>query len=291
MLQRPSSKKFQRKLLRWYRLNGRDLPWRRTTDPYRIAVSEVMLQQTQVSRVQPVYERWLKKFPTIIALAQAPLPAVLREWSGLGYNRRAKNLRAAAQMVMTQFNGRWPTDPVELEQLPGFGPYTAGAVAIFATSIDHAVVDTNIRRVLTRWVAGTGHLTEKRLLSTAATFVPSKKPNLWHHALMDFGAMICRPKPHCEVCPVRDLCRAYPAILEHRRRRRPPGQRFEKTNRFVRGQVLKYLLQQSASITFAALRDHVQGREITAPRLRAALKELAAEGLITRRRSIISIAA
>src|SRR5688572_16659581 len=135
-------------LLAWFSANRRDLPWRHTRDPYRILISEVMLQQTQVDRVIPYYERFLERFPTVQALAEAPVSEVIRLWAGLGYNRRAVNLQRTAQAVINEYGGRFPDDVEALKRLPGIGPYTAGAIACFAFEQDAAFIDTNMRRVI-----------------------------------------------------------------------------------------------------------------------------------------------
>src|SRR3954468_8541984 len=172
---------FRRGLLRWYRTNRRDLPWRHTTDPYAILVSEVMLQQTQVDRVFPRYLRWLERWPTAEALAAAPAGAVIREWQGLGYNRRAVNLHRAARAVA---EGGWPDD---LTELPGVGPYTAAAVGNFALGRDVLPVDTNVRRVQER---------------TGEAFDGSCA-----QALFDLGATVCLARvPRCGVCPLAAGC-------------------------------------------------------------------------------------
>ncbi|HUG56290.1 MAG TPA: A/G-specific adenine glycosylase, partial [Candidatus Limnocylindrales bacterium] len=191
-------------LLRWYGRRGRDLPWRRTRDPYAILVSEVMLQQTQVARVLTAYERFLRRFPTPRALAAAALGDVLREWSGLGYNRRARDLQRAARAAPDGL----PGDVAGLDALPGIGPYTAGAVACFAYGAPAAFADTNIRRVLGRVFLGrTASLAEAVALDRS--LLPRRAADRWHHALMDLGAACCRARaPRCGECPLRALCRS-----------------------------------------------------------------------------------
>jgi A/G-specific adenine glycosylase len=168
-------------LLAWYRAKGRDLPWRKTRDPYAILVSEVMLQQTQVERVVPRYRRWLERWPTVEALAAAPRADVIREWQGLGYNRRAVNLHRAAERIA---EAGWPGD---LTELPGVGRYTADAVARFAHEADVLPMDTNVRRVIER---------------TRGQFGPAAA-----HALMDLGATVCLARvPRCAICPLAEDC-------------------------------------------------------------------------------------
>ena len=190
-------------VLAWGAPRLRDLPWRRTRDPWAVLVSEVMLQQTQVLRVIPRWESFLERFPTAAACAASPLGDVLREWQGLGYPRRARNLHATAQQV-TELGG-FPRDLAGLLALPGIGPYTARAVLAFAFESDAAVVDTNIARVYAR-VAGE-RLTPKRVQAMADDACPSGDAWAWNQCLMDLGAMLCRPAgPTCGECPVSSLC-------------------------------------------------------------------------------------
>ncbi len=238
----------QATLLEWYAREGRDLPWRRTRDPYAILVSELMLQQTQVDRVIPKWEAWLAEFPTVEALAAAPPSAVIKAWSGLGYNRRAINLQRLAQAVVAAHGGRIPDDVAELKALPGIGPYTAGAVAAFAHNRPVAMVDVNIRRLLHRLFVGAEvpdyHLSEAAIWVLARATVPPGRSADWHQALMDLGATICRPRPLCDRCPMQPWCRAAPewAILpaDAPRPTRSQG-KWEGSNRQYRGRILRAL--------------------------------------------------
>jgi A/G-specific adenine glycosylase len=217
-------------LLTWYERVRRPLPWRATRDPYALLVSEVMLQQTQALRVVPYYERWLARFPDARALAAAPTRDVLAAWSGLGYNRRALALQRAARHVAER---GWPSD---LTELPGVGPYTAAAVGSFAFDRQVAVVDTNVRRVLSRR-DGTDH-TPAQLARRANALLPDGRAAAFNQAMMELGATICRPRaPRCAECPVAAGC-AGPR--EAPRRARAP--RFEDTDRWARGRVLAALL-------------------------------------------------
>ncbi len=190
-------------VLAWGMPRLRDLPWRRTRDPWAVLVSEVMLQQTQVARVVPRWECFLQRFPTADACAAAPLGDVLREWQGLGYPRRARNLHATAQRVTDL--GAFPRDLPGLLALPGVGAYTARALMAFAFELDAAVVDTNIARVYAR-VAGE-RLTPKRVQALADEAAPSGEAWMWNQCLMDLGSVICRPtNPGCDECPVRGRC-------------------------------------------------------------------------------------
>ena len=189
-------------LLAHYRATARDLPWRHTRDPYAVLVSEVMLQQTQASRVAPAFERFMGRFPTLKALASAPLAAVLREWSGLGYNRRAR----ALHLIAKQCPDGLPSDVAALDALPGIGAYTAGAVASFAFGQPVAFADVNIRRVLGRVFLGRPGTTQEATDLDGAA-MPKHGSDQWHHALMDLGATICIARtPKCAACPLRTLC-------------------------------------------------------------------------------------
>jgi A/G-specific adenine glycosylase len=203
---------FRRRLLRWFRRHGRDLPWRRTRDPYHVLVSEFMLQQTQVSRVEAYYHRFLDRYPTVAALAQAE-PAMVREsWAGLGYYRRAANLHRLARTVVAEHAGVIPSDPDVLVHLPGVGRYTAGAVASFAFERATPAVDTNVARVLRRAFHPTlpGRGAERTLWDTGAAVGPRRPgPGAWafNQAIMELGALVCTARvARCDECPVRSAC-------------------------------------------------------------------------------------
>lgn len=197
---------FEKKLLSWYSFHKRDLPWRKTTDPYKILVSEVMLQQTQVDRVIPKYEAFLKAFPTVQALAAAPTGEVIRLWSGLGYNKRAVKLQECTKAVVEKFQGTFPTTIEELQALPGIGPYTAAAIMAFAYNKPETVIDTNIRRVFFRIFLGKEELLEQ-LQEIIAQHVSLTHSREYHNALMDLGATVCSARaPKCEACPFQKEC-------------------------------------------------------------------------------------
>ncbi|MDC0714443.1 A/G-specific adenine glycosylase [Stigmatella sp. ncwal1] len=203
-------------LLAWYGREKRDLPWRRTSDPYAIWLSEVMLQQTQVSTVIPYWERFLARFPSVQALAAAPLDDVLAAWRGLGYYSRARNLHRAAQEVVAHFGGRFPSTAKALLTLPGFGRYTAGAVASIAFGEEAPLVDGNVARVLSRLFVVEGlpgdKAREARLWTLASALVKGERPGDFNQALMEHGATVCRPeRPLCLLCPVRGACLAHQA--------------------------------------------------------------------------------
>ncbi len=210
----PNAHAFTRKLLAWYAHTARDLPWRRTRDPYRVLVSEFMLQQTQVSRVREYYPRFLERFPDLEALASARPRAVREAWDGLGYYARAANLHALARVVSQDLDGTLPEDPQALLKLPGVGPYTAGAVASFAYEKPVPAVDTNVARVIRRVFFGRATGKVQRVTQVwrlAAALVPRNGKRAWkfNQAIMELGALICvARKPKCEQCPVRPDCRA-----------------------------------------------------------------------------------
>ena len=205
-------REFRRRLLRWFRRHGRDLPWRRTRNPYHVLVSEVMLQQTQVSRVEGFYHRFLESYPTLESLASAPPARVREHWNGLGYYRRAANLQKLAQVVTSEHGGRLPEDPAELLRLPGIGRYTAGAVACFAFEKPTPAVDTNVARVLRRAFhpRARGSAGTRKLWETAAALQPRHGAPAWafNQGIMELGALVCQARiARCDLCPVRTACR------------------------------------------------------------------------------------
>ena len=207
--------RFRRRLLDWYRRNGRDLPWRKTSDPYHILVSEVMLQQTQVDRVLPKYAEWLEKYPSLEALAAAPETDVAATWRPLGYNIRPRRLHAIARESMARYGGQLPSDGDTLRSFKGIGEYTAGAVLSFAFGQRAAILDTNVARVLFRVFIGRGdlkaHAMKRHLWDVSRTVLPRRQVFDFNQALMDFGATLCTArKPKCLICPMRPSCAAYP---------------------------------------------------------------------------------
>jgi len=201
----------RQRLTDWFAAHGRDLPWRRTHDPYAVLVSEFMLQQTQVATVQPYFLRWLQRFPTFQALAAAPEAEVLHAWQGLGYYARARNLHAAARQVVELHGGTLPDDDSAIAALPGVGRYTQGAIASFAFDRPSAAVDANIARVLARLFALTEPIDttagSARLWESAELLLPPEGGRIHTSALMELGALICLPRqPQCLVCPARAFC-------------------------------------------------------------------------------------
>jgi A/G-specific adenine glycosylase len=204
---------FRKQLLAWFRKHQRDLPWRRARDPYRIWLSEIMLQQTRVAAVVPYYERFLARFPDVNALAQAPEEEVLRLWSGLGYYSRARNLQQAAQQIVAKHNGVFPKSEKDALALPGIGRYTASAILSIAFGAKHAVLDGNVARLLARLFAIQGDLHEGKrwqsLQTSAGELLDAKSPGDWNQAMMELGATLCTPRaPQCLLCPIAQFCRA-----------------------------------------------------------------------------------
>ena len=210
----PARRRFQRRLLDWYARHGRDLPWRRTREPYRVLVSEIMLQQTQVDRVIPKYHEFLERYPTFEDLAQARARDVTKSWRPLGYYRRATNLHGIARETVARYDGRLPADGAALQRMRGIGRYTAGAILAFAHSQDAALVDTNVRRVLGRVFLGPRGLKrlrgQKAIWGLAESLVPAGRAYDYNQALMDFGATWCTArKPKCSRCPMKAFCRSF----------------------------------------------------------------------------------
>jgi A/G-specific adenine glycosylase len=201
-------------VLAWYRKHGRDLPWRKTDDPYHILVSEIMLQQTQVDRVLPKYREWLSKYPSFESLAAAPPHEVTHTWYPLGYNVRPKRLQSIAREAVTRFGGRLPSDHATLLSFKGIGRYTAGAIRSFAFRERAAILDTNVARVLMRVFVGNGdpkrHAMQRRLWTLSELLIPRRHCFDYNQALMDLGATVCvARRPRCRTCPLTRQCRAF----------------------------------------------------------------------------------
>ncbi|HEV8669965.1 MAG TPA: A/G-specific adenine glycosylase [Candidatus Limnocylindria bacterium] len=260
----------RRRVLRWYGRSARDLPWRRTRDPYAVLVSEVMLQQTGVARVLPAYTAFLRRFPTLAALSRATLADVLRAWSGLGYNRRARDLHRIARLHPRAL----PPTREALDALPGVGAYTAGAVTCFTRGESVAFADTNIRRVLGRLLLGR-IATEREAVALDERLLPRRAPDRWHHALMDLGATVCLARtPRCEVCPIADACRSRGRVVPAAAR---PQAAFGASDRRVRGRIVAALRDAPDGLGPAELRRVVGDDRVARLTLR-----LEAEGLLAR---------
>jgi len=204
-------RRFRQRLLAWYRRHGRDLPWRKTDDPYHILVSEIMLQQTQVERVLPKYAEWLDKYPSMEALAAAPAKDVTKTWYPLGYNIRPKRLQSIARESVAKYGGHLPSDEATLLSFDGIGAYTAGAIRSFAFRERAAILDTNVARVLFRVFVAKGdpksHAMKRHLWTLSETVMPMRHVFDFNQALMDLGAMICVARnPKCPVCPMAKSC-------------------------------------------------------------------------------------
>ncbi len=267
------SKRFQNLILTWYRLNGRhDLPWRRTRDPYRILVSEVMLQQTQVSRVLAKYRKFLRAFPNLRALGRTPVAQVLRTWQGMGYNRRALYLKRLAEALLWDYNGRLPDEPTTLRRLPGIGPATAGAIAAFAFGRRVAFLETNIRRVYIHFFfPRRKRVRDAEILGKIWATLPRRNIREWYYGLMDYGAVALRPAQGI----------GNPNRRSAHYHRQP---RFEGSRRQARGRILAAVAEKRG-LSFRALREEI-GRDptlspYTGPRLfRQVIRGLLREGLL-----------
>jgi A/G-specific adenine glycosylase len=272
------------RVLEWFGRHGRDLPWRRTRDPYRVLVAEVLTQQTQAGRAAEAFPRFLARFPDPPALASATPAEVLRAWQGLGYNRRALALRACARAVVER--GGWPATVQELAALPGIGPYTARAVACFAMGHDVAPVDTNVARVLARSLSGAdpSQLSQAERQRLADRALPSGRAWDWSSALMDIGSAHCRPRPRCDGCPLATRCRwlalgaAAPAPTP---RQVAP---FSTSDRRWRGAVVRVLAAEPGGLDEPALAAAVDAAAVDRPPgwFHALLERLEAEGLVSR---------
>ncbi|MEN9920120.1 MAG: hypothetical protein RL538_13 [Candidatus Parcubacteria bacterium] len=255
-------KDFVKHVWNYYKASGRhDLPWRKTIDPYRILVSEIMLQQTQVSRVMPKYKEFLKSFPTLKRLAAAPLGDVLRAWQGLGYNRRAKFLKQAAEMVALEHNGKWPKTLQALRALPGIGEYTAGAVMSFAYSEPVPLIETNVRTVyIHHFFHDKEGVTDKELFPIIERTLDIKNPREWNWALMDYGSHLKET-----VGNLNKKSTSYQKQSD-----------FKTSNRFVRGAILRMLSEKS----FSQSEFLKQLRDIEKERVELSLDALHKEGLV-----------
>lgn len=294
-IRRENVSEFQQALLRWYRANHRALPWRQTKSPYRIFLSEMMLQQTQVDRAIPKYHAFVERFPTVQELAAAPLAEVIRLWAGLGYNRRAVHLQRAAQAVVAEHGGRFPMRLPALLDLPGIGAYTARALLSFAANEPVAVVDTNVRRVLGRvfqrdlaGLHGDKGPTEREFQAMADSLVPARRSARWNQALMDLGSTVCTSRrPDCPRCPFFAWCQARrePEVRDLPSLRPKRQGKFSGSRRYYRGRIVAALRDspQGGALPFAALVGLVQteaGAEVSTAWLWELAQDLARDGLV-----------
>jgi A/G-specific adenine glycosylase len=244
--------KINRSLLVLYKQHARTLPWRETHNPYRILISEVMLQQTQVSRVQQKYPEFLRKFPTIRALASARSSEIIRAWEGMGYNNRALRLLRLAVIVMQDYNGRLPDDPDVLESLPGIGKYTANAIACFAFGKQVPVVDTNVRRVFSRMLGKQINAAEE--WECASLLLPRTNAYNWNQGLMELGALICSSaNPQCSICPLKLFCRSSGKITSTKKYK-SSASRKKIPDRIYRGKIISVLRRINARASIDSLR-------------------------------------
>ena len=258
---------FQKKILQWYGVNKRNLPWRKTRDPYKILISEVMSQQTQINRVAIKYEAWLERFPSITELAHAKVVDVLIYWSGLGYNRRALNLKKTAEIIVNNFNGKFPYTEKELLELPGIGKYTACAMLCFAFDQQVAVVDTNIRKIIITQFGIEGN--EKKLQEIADQLLPQGQAYEWNQALMDYAA----------------------AVLKKEKISVPKQSKFIGSHRYYRGKVLKLIIQQK-KVTVKDLGKILKKdfSDKDGEWLKNLLEELIDEGFIVKSKNTLALA-
>ncbi len=296
-------------ILAWYGAAGRPLAFRATRDPYAVLVSELMAQQTQAARAAAAWTSWMRRFPTVEALASAPTADALRAWAGLGYNRRAISLHRAAREIVDAYGGRVPDTVERLLSLPGVGPYTARAVAAIAFGVPVGAVDTNVRRVLGRITAGTPETVPPSAIQALAdAAVPPERAGDWTHALMDIGAGPCRPRrPDCRACPARSWCRfhreagngavggregrhhvkaarssaARPPAARSRAGRAPrPSKPFPSTTRWLRGRILARA-RDAADGTWVVFHEPIGGHDEQA--VAEAVAAMASEGLLEMR--------
>lgn len=303
------STRFVNDLHHWYQENKRNLSWRHTTDPYKILVSEVMLQQTQVDRVIPKYEIFLESFPTVFDLANASPARVIAIWHGLGYNRRALNLHKGAKEVVEKWNGVYPQTPKELQEIPGIGPYTSAAVASFAFNHHSAVVDTNVIRVLIRVFIGTLAMkdgsSKKHIDKLSMDILPEGASRIHNNAIMEFGALICQAKPRCGSCFASSYCRGFQDLkkgllteTELSFLGTPKGgfgtvqSRFEGSDRQIRGRIIALLSKPGTKTSGATLLHKLRTRfKMVVPpqKFQNLIQKLSNEGMVTIQGDLISL--
>ena len=267
-------------LLAWFRANDPGYPWRGMHDPFAVLVSEIMLQQTQASRVAEAFPGFMRRFPDVRALAAAPRADVLRAWGGLGYARRAASLQDAARSIVRDLGGEVPSDLPTLLALPGIGPYTASAVASIAFDVPVAAVDTNVRKVMARVAFGRepDEVPAADVAAAAARWLPREAPGDWNQAVMDLGREVCRPAPRCDVCPLAAACRFRASGRAGRRSGRSQPA-FEGSMRQARGGVLRELRGRDRAATIQAI---AAALGYAMPRVDLAVDALERDGLVER---------
>ena len=260
---------FQKCIFDHYRKQGRNFPWRETDDPYAILVSEIMLQQTQSKRVVPFFNRWMKQFPTARVLARAPLRKILRAWSGLGYNRRALHLKRASETIVRVYGGVIPPDLNKIDALPGVGPYTAGAIGVFAFRIPSAFIETNIRTVyLHFFFQGRVNVVDDEILDVIGKTLPKRKTRQWYNALMDYGAMLKETTGNPNIHGARYAKQS----------------RFKGSRRELRGEVIRRA-SSSAKVTIQEFEDRQSTCDVS-----KMFKELVAEGFLKKDGKVFKLA-
>lgn len=300
-------------ILAWFKRHGRSLPWREKTltkgllrDPYRILVSELMLQQTQVARVIPKYTEFLDKWPTFSSLSQASLSDVLILWKGLGYNKRAKYLLETAKIIHHEYEGVFPKVE-EKRKFPGIGDYTKSALFVFAFGKDDVVIDTNISRIIWRVWFGVEQVSNKEIAETARQVIPNKKADMWHQALMDFGALVCTARlPTCEACVLKDCCQANKQaqkegylsfrawLMDHPQKKKitgkDTGKRFEETDRYFRGKIIDCLRGGAMPMSVLWQRMETELNFHDRKRFGELIESLRIDGLISILRTMVQLA-
>lgn len=283
----PNLLPIQAKLLNWYVSEKRDLPWRKTDDPYKKFVAEIMLQQTQVSRVVDKYQEFVERFPSFEVLAKTSRTEVIRMWSSLGYNIRAVRLHVIAKRIVDKHEGILPSNPQILRTFKGVGQYTVAALSSFAFGENTAVVDTNIRRILTRLTGQTSPLRAEQLEAVARSFLPSGNTSDWNQALMDLGAAVCLPKPKCDICPLNAHCSSASLFekctgaVAHQRPAyvAPPQPPFKGSRRFFRGRIIEALRLSPNGLTLDQLHDLVHP-DSQLPQFLVIVEGLESDGLL-----------
>jgi len=275
-------------ILDWYKTNKRNLPWRHTTNPYHILVSEMMLQQTQVDRVIPKYKHFLQTFPTLQALANTSPAEVINEWAGLGYNRRALYLHKFARAVVDKFAGKIPDNREQLMTLPGIGPYTSQAIRCFAFGKDVEVVDINIKRIYSR-IFFRGEGSGQELQNIARHLIPTGKGVEWNNALMDFGSMVCTDVPKCTSCPLTEQCSAYKAGTPEKYVKPKQQSKFIGSNRYYRSLVIKELRKDKEFSSSIIGIKKLKPKEKTDEWFNTIIESLENDGLIVRKNDTLSL--
>ena len=295
MISKVQVAKFQDLIFNWFEINQRDLPWRKTHDPYAVLLSEVMLQQTQVDRVKGYWTSWLDRWPTFESLAVAPTADVIRAWTGLGYNRRAVYLQRATQFILENGGFQNFSTQQTLETIPGIGPGTSGALMNFVWNVDTPFLEVNLKRIFQRLGIGpetaVGWATEKELLEIAHTVLPTGQARIWPHALMDFGALACRPNdPYCQNCPLGTILPKSRLGIPELTAKKSAKETFIGSNRYWRGEILRTLGRQAGPITQTELHKALPDLpELPTERLHALLSNLSKDGLIVLNKNNVNL--